>query len=67
MSQVAAQCIHKTLLNASMAITNMIGPIEKMSLANQAIKGMYFVVAGNPQVGYDHSSNLIKFVHLTRN
>ncbi|KAF9663131.1 hypothetical protein SADUNF_Sadunf17G0006500 [Salix dunnii] len=47
--EVAAQCIHKTLLNTSMVITNMIGPVEKMSLANQAIKGLYFVVAGNPQ------------------
>uniref|UniRef100_A0A6N2KH54 Uncharacterized protein n=1 Tax=Salix viminalis TaxID=40686 RepID=A0A6N2KH54_SALVM len=47
--QVAAQCIHQTLLNASMAITNMIGPIEKMSVANQAIRGMYFAVVGNPQ------------------
>ncbi|KAJ6683392.1 hypothetical protein OIU85_007112 [Salix viminalis] len=32
-----------------MAITNMIGPIEKMSVANQAIRGMYFAVVGNPQ------------------
>ncbi|XP_034905888.1 wax ester synthase/diacylglycerol acyltransferase 4-like [Populus alba] len=47
--EVAAQCIHKTLLNASMAITNMIGPVEKMSLANHPIKGMYFAVFGNPQ------------------
>ncbi|XP_061946241.1 wax ester synthase/diacylglycerol acyltransferase 9-like [Populus nigra] len=49
--EVAAQCIHKTLLNASMLITNMIGPVENMSLANHPIKDMYFVLAGNPQVG----------------
>ncbi|KAL9379565.1 hypothetical protein Peur_028047 [Populus x canadensis] len=47
--EVAAQCIHKTLLNASMLITNMIGPVENMSLANHPIKDMYFVLAGNPQ------------------
>ncbi|XP_011001806.1 PREDICTED: O-acyltransferase WSD1-like [Populus euphratica] len=47
--EVAAQYIHKTMVNASMTITNMIGPVEKMSLANHPIKGMYFAVAGNPQ------------------
>jgi hypothetical protein len=34
-----------------MLITNMIGPVEKMSLANHPIKDMYFVLAGNPQAG----------------
>jgi hypothetical protein len=61
--QVAAQYIHKTMVNASMTVTNMIGPVEKMSLANHPIKGMYFAIAGNPQVRYNHLSNLIN--HLS--
>ena len=65
MPQVAAHCIHKTMVNASMTVTNMIGPVEKMSLANHPIKGMYFAVAGNPQVRYNHVSNLINHYQIS--
>lgn len=33
-----------------MALTNMIGPVEEMALANHPVKGLYFVVTGAPQV-----------------
>ncbi|KAJ6316093.1 hypothetical protein OIU78_019386 [Salix suchowensis] len=47
--EVATQCIHKTVLNTSMLITNMIGPVEKMTFANHPNKDMYFFLADNTQ------------------
>ncbi|KAH6780609.1 hypothetical protein C2S52_011846 [Perilla frutescens var. hirtella] len=47
--EATARYIHATLNNTSMAISNLIGPVEKMALANQPCKGLYFVVAGAPQ------------------
>ncbi|CDP14802.1 unnamed protein product [Coffea canephora] len=37
------------LKNSSMAITNVIGPVEQMSLADHPVKGIYFAVPGDPQ------------------
>lgn len=47
--EAGARHIHSTLKNSSMAITNMIGPIEQMALANHPIEGIYFMVVGSPQ------------------
>ncbi|KAI3457227.1 hypothetical protein Pfo_013890 [Paulownia fortunei] len=47
--EATGRYIHGTLKNTSMAISNLIGPVEQMALANQPIKGLYFVVAGAPQ------------------
>ncbi|CAN6570231.1 unnamed protein product [Malus baccata var. baccata] len=47
--EAASRYIRRTLKNSSMAFTNMIGPAEQMSLANQPIKGLYFMVVGSPQ------------------
>ncbi|KAL1555606.1 wax ester synthase/diacylglycerol acyltransferase 4-like [Salvia divinorum] len=47
--ETTARHIHATLKNTSMAISNLIGPVEQMALANQLCKGLYFVVAGPPQ------------------
>ncbi|CAI9787629.1 unnamed protein product [Fraxinus pennsylvanica] len=41
--------IHGSLHNSSLAISNMMGPVEPMALANRPIKGLYFAVAGAPQ------------------
>ncbi|KAF3444105.1 hypothetical protein FNV43_RR13795 [Rhamnella rubrinervis] len=41
---------YNTLRNASMTISNMIGPVEKMDLANHPITGLYFMVVGTPEV-----------------
>lgn len=49
-TQAVAKYIHGTLKNSSMGITNLIGPVEKMSLANHPIRGLYFTVVGAPQV-----------------
>ncbi|KAL1821647.1 hypothetical protein ACET3Z_016516 [Daucus carota] len=47
--EATAQYIHSTLNNSSMTISNMIGPLERMSLADHPIKGFYFMVVGVPQ------------------
>ncbi|CAB4278311.1 unnamed protein product [Prunus armeniaca] len=45
----AARYIHGTLKNSSMTISNMIGPVEQMALANQPVCGFYYMVVGPPQ------------------
>ncbi|PRQ57602.1 putative transferase [Rosa chinensis] len=47
--EAVAGYIHNTLMNSSMTITNMIGPLEQMALAGNPIKGIYFMVVGSPQ------------------
>ncbi|KAM7495101.1 hypothetical protein LguiB_029710 [Lonicera macranthoides] len=47
--EATAKYIHSTLKNSSMTISNMIGPMEQMALANHPIKGLYFMVVGVPQ------------------
>ncbi|CAN0896815.1 Wax ester synthase/diacylglycerol acyltransferase 4 [Linum grandiflorum] len=48
-SEAASRYVYLAVKNTSMAISNMIGPTEKMTLADHHVKGMYFLVAGNPQ------------------
>ncbi|XP_073058383.1 wax ester synthase/diacylglycerol acyltransferase 11-like [Primulina eburnea] len=47
--EATASYIHSTLKNTSMTISNVVGPVEQMALANQPVKGIYFMVAGVPQ------------------
>ncbi|XP_052177580.1 wax ester synthase/diacylglycerol acyltransferase 7-like [Diospyros lotus] len=47
--EVAAQYVYKTMKNSSMALSNLIGPVEQMALANHPIKGLYFTLAGSPE------------------
>ncbi|XP_057527343.1 wax ester synthase/diacylglycerol acyltransferase 4-like [Amaranthus tricolor] len=47
--EASAEFIHSTLQNSTMTVSNMIGPVEKMSLANHPCKGLYFMVVGVPQ------------------
>ncbi|KAK1285361.1 hypothetical protein QJS10_CPB20g01759 [Acorus calamus] len=46
---VAAQYIHSTLKNTSLSISNLIGPKEKMSLADHPVRSFHFMVVGVPQ------------------
>lgn len=48
--QVTARYIHGTLKNSSMTISNMIGPMEQLALANHPCRGIYFMVLGSPEV-----------------
>ncbi|XP_061946810.1 wax ester synthase/diacylglycerol acyltransferase 4-like [Populus nigra] len=47
--EATAKYIKQTLFNSSMTISNIIGPVDKMALANHPIKGFYFMVVGVPQ------------------
>ncbi|KAK1320552.1 O-acyltransferase WSD1 [Acorus calamus] len=47
--EVAARYIRSTLENTSMAISNLIGPNEKMLLADHPIRSFHFMVVGVPQ------------------
>ncbi|KAG9129078.1 hypothetical protein Leryth_019814 [Lithospermum erythrorhizon] len=47
--EATAEYIHGTLKNSSMAISNMMGPVDQMAFATHPIKGLYFFVAGAPQ------------------
>ncbi|KAI3946473.1 hypothetical protein MKX01_017689 [Papaver californicum] len=44
--------LSKRIIGNIMTISNLIGPVEKMSLENHPIKGLYFVVVNSPQVSY---------------
>ncbi|GJW27898.1 O-acyltransferase WSD1-like protein, partial [Tanacetum coccineum] len=46
--EATAEYIHSTLKNSSMGMSNMIGPLEKMALANQPVKGLYFMPVNLP-------------------
>jgi hypothetical protein len=48
--QAAARYVHSTLRNSSTTISNIIGPVEQMALANHPVKGLYFMVVGPPEV-----------------
>ncbi|KAM3704181.1 hypothetical protein ACJW31_04G156100 [Castanea mollissima] len=47
--EAAARFIYGTLRNSSLSISNVIGPVEQVSLDNHPIKGLYFMVLGVPQ------------------
>ncbi|KAL5797541.1 hypothetical protein ACOSQ2_002361 [Xanthoceras sorbifolium] len=47
--EATARYIHSTLKNSSMTISNLIGPVEQMALADHPINGLYFMVVGVPQ------------------
>ncbi|KAG5545286.1 hypothetical protein RHGRI_017673 [Rhododendron griersonianum] len=50
--EVAARYFYNTMKNSSIAMSNLIGPVEKMALANHPIKGLYFTFIGSPEVHY---------------
>ncbi|KAK8303732.1 hypothetical protein V6Z11_D04G170500 [Gossypium hirsutum] len=45
-----AKYIYNTIKNSSMTLSNMIGLVERMALANHPIKSLYFMVAGEPKI-----------------
>ncbi|XP_044501643.1 wax ester synthase/diacylglycerol acyltransferase 4-like [Mangifera indica] len=47
--EAAARFIHATSKNTSMGISNLMGPVEQIALANHLVKGLYFTVVGTPQ------------------
>ncbi|KAL5731229.1 hypothetical protein ACHQM5_003978 [Ranunculus cassubicifolius] len=47
--EAAAEYIHSNLRNSSIMISNMVGPVEKASIAGRPLKSFYFTVPGVPQ------------------
>jgi len=50
--QAVAKIIYNTMGNSSVVISNLVGPVEKMALANHPINGLYFTMTGGPEVLY---------------
>ncbi|KAJ1415392.1 O-acyltransferase, WSD1, N-terminal [Sesbania bispinosa] len=50
--EAVAKHIRGTLTKSSAVISNLVGPIQQMSLANHPVKGLYFTLAGGPEVLY---------------
>ncbi|KAI3891015.1 hypothetical protein MKW98_007320 [Papaver atlanticum] len=48
-SEAVARYIHGISRKTSMVITNMIGPVEQVSLADYPVTGLYFMVVNVPQ------------------
>ncbi|GLJ32861.1 hypothetical protein SUGI_0661910 [Cryptomeria japonica] len=47
--QASAKCFYKTMTNATLTLSNLTGPIEKMALNEIPVKNMFFSVSGLPQ------------------
>ncbi|KHN36647.1 O-acyltransferase WSD1-like [Glycine soja] len=47
--QAATNYVYKILNNTSLSISHMVGPMEKVALANHPIKGLYFMTVGLSQ------------------
>ncbi|XP_028808220.1 O-acyltransferase WSD1 [Neltuma alba] len=47
--EAVAKHMYDTMSKSSLAITNLIGPSQKISLANHPVKGLYFTSVGVPQ------------------
>ena len=50
MLQAVAKHLYGTLRNSSVVMSNLIGPVEPMALANHPVKGLYFIMSGAPEV-----------------
>lgn len=50
--QIIAKHIRRTITKSSTVLTNLVGPVEKMSLSNHPVKGLYFTLAGGAEVSF---------------
>lgn len=48
--QKVAKHLRGTLTKSSAVISTLVGPVQQMSLANHPVKGLYFTLAGGPEV-----------------
>ncbi|CAK8577025.1 unnamed protein product [Lathyrus sativus] len=46
--EAVSKIVYDTIGNTSVIISNMVGPMEKMTLANHPVNGLYFTVTGGP-------------------
>ncbi|GMP54598.1 hypothetical protein CsSME_00019712 [Camellia sinensis var. sinensis] len=61
--EATARYLHSTLKNSSLGISNLIGPVEPMTLANYPVRGLYFTVNGGPE---DLSITVVSYVEKLR-
>ncbi|XP_061362896.1 wax ester synthase/diacylglycerol acyltransferase 11-like isoform X1 [Gastrolobium bilobum] len=47
--EAVAKHMYGTLRNSSVVMSNLIGPVEPMALANHPVKGLYFTMTGGPE------------------
>ncbi|GLJ31029.1 hypothetical protein SUGI_0620780 [Cryptomeria japonica] len=47
--QGSAKCFYKTMTNATLTISNLIGPMEKIAMNQIPVKNMFFSMSGLPQ------------------
>ncbi|WOH00011.1 hypothetical protein DCAR_0519367 [Daucus carota subsp. sativus] len=47
-SEAAARFIHSDIRKSSLVLSNLIGPMEQMALADHPVKGLYFTFSGAP-------------------
>ncbi|XP_057845428.2 wax ester synthase/diacylglycerol acyltransferase 11 [Cryptomeria japonica] len=47
--EASAKCFYKTMTNATLTVSNLTGPMEKMALNEIPVKNMFFSVSGLPQ------------------
>ncbi|KAF6162528.1 hypothetical protein GIB67_003074 [Kingdonia uniflora] len=52
--EAISKYVHSTLRNSSMCISNIVGPVEKMTLAEHPVNNIYFFVTGSPQDKFEY-------------
>ncbi|CAK8577023.1 unnamed protein product [Lathyrus sativus] len=57
--EAVSRVIYDTIGNTSVLISNLVGPVEKMALANHPVNGLYFTATGGPQ---DTTITIISYV-----
>ncbi|XP_058739224.1 wax ester synthase/diacylglycerol acyltransferase 7-like isoform X2 [Vicia villosa] len=48
--EAVAKHIRKTITMSSTVVTNLVGPVQQMSLDEHPVKGLYFTLAGGPEI-----------------
>ncbi|XP_058735214.1 wax ester synthase/diacylglycerol acyltransferase 4-like [Vicia villosa] len=61
--EAVSKIIFDTLGNTSVVISNIVGPVEKMTLANHPVNGLYFNMTGGPQ---DINIAIMSYVKVLR-
>ncbi|CAK8577026.1 unnamed protein product [Lathyrus sativus] len=61
--EAVSKIIYDTIGNTSVVISNMVGPMEKMTLANHPVNGLYFTMTGGPQ---DINITIMSYVKVLR-
>ncbi|XP_058733885.1 wax ester synthase/diacylglycerol acyltransferase 4-like [Vicia villosa] len=61
--EAVAKEIYNTIGNSSVLISNMVGPVEKMALANHPVNGLYFTMTCGPE---DVNITIMSYVKILR-